>query len=236
MARSDLLRRNYIKPDDKMLEQAQTMRNLFDADSADFIALYTDLAAPFSSNWQADIDAAQALPIADEQVAELAVMTEDVETQMELARVQFQKLASYVRILFPDSKPMQGIFGLDKYARVYQSKTKLYDLMEFAYRQANSAEYKTDLIAKGFLQTDIDTLNTLAGALYDAYEAQEEFKKVIRVLTEERVTAYNKVWDSMAAVSTTSKQVYRNSFAKMRQYLLYPEGIAARTAEPETVD
>jgi len=224
MAKAEQRVRNYDKADDKMLEQAQTMRNLFETDKADFTAMYTHLANPFSADWQADIDAAQALPTSDEEFAELEVKTEDVETQMELARMQFQKMASYVKLLFPDSKIKQGIFGLDKYDKVRQVQTKMYDLMQLAYRKADSADYKADLIDLGFVQTEIDALNTIAESLYDANEAQEEFKQVIKLRTEERIAAYNKVWESMKAVSAASKQVFVDDYAKLQQYLLYPEG------------
>ena len=224
MARAEQETRDYTKSDDAMLEQAQTMLNLFNADKSDFTAMYTHLEDPFSANWQTDIDVAQALPTSDEESAELEVKTEDVETQMELARVQYQKMASYVKLLFPDSKAKQGIFGLDKYDKVRQVQTKMYDLMQLAYRKADSADYKADLIDLGFVQTEIDALNTIAESLYDANEAQEEFKQVIKLRTEERIAAYNKVWDSMKAVSAASKQVFVDDYAKLQQYLLYPEG------------
>lgn len=234
MAKAEQRIRNYDKADDAMLEQVQTTRNLFEADKADFTAMYTHLADPFSANWQTDIDAAQALPTSDEELDELEVKTEDVETQMELARTQFQKLASYVKLLFPDSSAKQGIFGLNKYVKVRQTQTKMYDLLQLAYRKANSADYKTDLIALGFVQTEIDELNTIASGLYDANEVQEEFKQEIKLRTEERIAAYNKVWDSMKAVSAASKQVYVDDYAKQQQYLLYPEG-EGRLGKPQNV-
>ena len=224
VARAEQEKRDYTKQDNVMLEQSQMMRNIFETDKIDFTAMYTHLADPFSANWQLEIDSAQALPTSDEDIAELEVKTEAVEAQMELARMQFQKMASYVKLLFPNSKAKQGIFGLNKYIKVYQSQTKMYDLMQLAYRKANLAEYKTDLIALGFVQTEIDALNMIAEALYNANEAQEDFKQEIKLKTEERIVAYNKVWGYMKAASAASKQVYANNYAKQQQYLLYPEG------------
>ena len=224
MARAEHRLRDYDKADDKMLEQSQTLRNLFEADKADFIAFYNHLSDPFSANFQSDIDLAHALPTSDEEIAELEVKTEDVEALMETARVQYQKFASYVRLLFPASKARQGIFGLDKYVDDRKSKSRMYDLIRLAQRKADSADYKGDLIALGFVQAEIDNLGAIAEGLYDAKEAQEEIKQNIKVLTEERVAAYNKVWRSLAAVAAASKQVFPDNFAKQRQYMLYPEG------------
>ena len=224
MAKAEQETRAYAKADDKMLEQAQTMRTLFETDKADFTTLYPYLADPFSADWQSDIDAAQALPIADDELAELKVKTEDVELQLEAARALYQTLASYVKLLFPDSKARQDIFGLNKYEKMRQSQTKMYDLMQLAYRRASSADYQTDLVALGFGLTDIGDLSSVAQELYDMNDAQEAFKQNIRVLSEDRVEAYNKVWGSMVAVSNASKQVYAADYAKQQQYLLYPEG------------
>jgi hypothetical protein len=224
MAKAEQTKRDYIKPDDEMLEQAQTMHDSFVIDKASFIAMYTPLADPFAANFQTALDSAQALPTSDEDLAELAVLTEYVDTELENSRVQYQKLISYVKILFPDSLAKQGIFGVNKYVKVYKSAMKMYDLMQLAYRKANSVEYKTDLIALGFTQLEINKLNTFATALYDANKTQEDFKQTIKINTEERITAYNTVWAFMVTISNASKQVFINDYAKIQEYLLYPEG------------
>lgn len=224
MARAEKVERNYSKSDELMLEQAQTMRNLFETDKADFIALYLMLADPFSADWQTDIDAAQALPTAEEEEVALRVLTEDVEAQMELGRLQFMRMASYVKLLFPNSTAKQALFGLEQYSAARNKQMKMYDLLQLAYRMSNSADYKADLIALGFLQVEITKLDTIAGDLYDANELQEELKRELLVKTQTRLEAYNKVWDSAIAVSNASKQVYVDDYAKLQQYLLYPEG------------
>ena len=216
--------RDYNKADDLMLEQAQTMCNLFTTDKADFIAMYTGLADPFAADFQTAIDDAQAIPLVSEELAELAVKTEVVDNALEAARVQYVKLASYVKLLYPDSKAKQDTFGLDEYDKVRMSQTKMYDLMQRAYKKASDLTTAAALIALGFVQAEIDALNTLGLALYDANEDQEEFKKIIKVRTEDRVKAYNAVWAFMVKVSNASKQVYINDYAKQQNYLLYPEG------------
>lgn len=228
MAKAIQKRREYVKSDDLMLEQAQTMRNLFEGDKADFTALYIPLEDPFSANFQTAIDTAQDLPTADEEALELKVLTEDVLAAMENCRVQFMLLASYVKLLFPNSIAKQDLFGLKKYDKVRSSQTKMYDLMQLAYRKANSLDYKADLIALGFVQTEIDKLETYGEALYDANEAQEDLKQQIRLRTEQRVTAYNAVWEYMKKISAASKQVYADNYTKQQMYLLYPEGEGGR--------
>ncbi len=224
MARANQTVRDYSKADDIMLEQAQTMRNSFDTDSAAFTAMYPMFGLTFSADWQADIDAAQALPTADEENMELKVKTEDVDNEMELCRVHYQLMASYIKILFPSSSAKQGLFGLHKYESVRYSQTKMYDLMQLAHRKCSDAAYSADLIALGFDQLQIDKIAVLAAALYDANEVQEDYKQTIKLNTEARIAAYNKVWGVMKQVSAASKQVFLENYAKLAQYKLYPEG------------
>jgi len=224
MARANQTTRDYSKADDIMLEQAQTMRNSFDTDSAAFTAMYPMFDLTFSADWQADIDAAQALPTADEENMELKAKTEDVDTEMELCRVHYQLMASYIKLLFPNSPAKQGLFGLNKYESVRNVQTKMYDLMQLADRKCNDAAYTADLIALGFAQTQIDKLAVLATALYDTNEAQEDYKQTVKLNTEARIAAYNKVWGTMKQVSAASKQVFLDDYAKLAQYKLYPEG------------
>lgn len=216
--------REFHKADDIMLEQAQTMRNSFNTDSAAFISMSPMFGLTFSADWQADIDSAHALPTADEEIPELKAMTEDIYIQMKLCRVHYQLMAAYIKILFSNSKAMQGVFGLNKYVRVRRTQSKLYNLMQSAYRKCNDAEFNADLIALGFTQTNIDKLGTLAAALYLAIEMQKDFKQDIQLNTEDRVDAYNKVWGNMQKVSAASKQVFIDNYAKITQYKLYPEG------------
>ncbi len=223
MVQAFLSTREYAKPDDRMLEQAQTMRNSFDTDIVAFNAMYPMFDMTFSEDWQADIDTAHALPTADEEIAELKALTEDIYIQMERCRVQYQLMANYIRLLFPYSKAMQGVFGLHKYVRVRRTQSELYDLMQQANRKCNDAEYNADLIAIGFTQTNIDKLGTLANALHKAIKTQKDYKQEIQLNTEARVEAYNKVWRVTQKISAASKQVFTVNYAKLEQYKLYPE-------------
>lgn len=225
MANDNQTLREYHKADNIMLEQSQTTRNSFNTDSAAFISMSPIFGLTFSADWQADIDSAHALSTADDEKPELKALTEDIYIQMELCRVHYQLMAAYIKILFSNSKAMQGVFGLHKYVKARRTQSKLYDLMQSANRKCNDAEYNADLIALGFDQTNIDKLETLATALYQAIVTQKDFKQAIQLNTEDRVEAYNKVWGTMQEVSAASKQVFVDDYAKLAQYKLYPGGL-----------
>jgi hypothetical protein len=216
--------RDYDKPDDKMLQQAQTMQGMFDKNKSDFIAHYIQFADPFSSDFQSDIESAHALPLADEEIANLKVATEDLEMKMEEARDHFQLFSSYVRLLFPDSQAKRDLFGLGKYPKAYNSALRMYELLIFANKKADSAEYNGALIALGFEQTAIDKLATLADEIFALKEIQEELKVEQKIRTENRIVAFNKVWGYMKAVSHASKTVYATNYTMLQIFKLYPGG------------
>lgn len=217
-----VVKRNYYFPDDRMLEQSQVMLAMFESDKAAFTALYPYLADPFAAEWQQAIDSAHALPLARAETANQKVATENMKNKMAEARDFFGRFASYVRLLFPDSEASQGIFGLDDFRAVRFSAPRLSELLHFAYEQANDAAYKADLIALGFTAADIAKLDTLSAELYSLYLEQDEIRTWNRVLTEERVKAYNKVWDFSRKVAYASKQVFEWEYAKLQTYMLYP--------------
>ncbi len=223
MAKATEIRRKYNKSDDLMLEQAQIFHDLLTLDLADFSAEFTSFTAGFVTGFQSAIDAALAIPLSEFELGQLESYTEDVENAMEACRVQYQRLLRYVRIIYPNSPGKVAVFDPDGYEAIRKSQTRMYPFMTNAYSFANAAPYKALLIAEGFVQTEIDKLETLAEALYDANKTQELYRKELLSKTEERVEALNEVWEIMVKISNASKQVYEESYAKQQQYLLYPE-------------
>ena len=80
------------------------------------------------------------------------------------------------------------------------------------------------MIAVGFTQLDITALLTLSAELNTIYNNQQEFIQLTSDRAEERVIAFNKVWDVMVQINFASKQVFKDSPALIEYYLLYPEG------------
>ncbi len=217
------LMRSYSKPDDLMLEQAQTMHDLLTLDLTYFTAEFTNISASFLSNFQSAINAAYAIPSSTDEYNQLEVLTEDVELIMENARKHYQKLITYVKMIYPDSIAKQSIFWADRYSTMRRNQTKMIELLFSCFTNANSTAYKSSLIAEGFLQSDIDQLETLHDELVTANRAQEELRLLLKVKTEDRIIALNLVWSFMSKISNASKQVFPDSYAKQQLYLLYPE-------------
>ncbi len=199
------------------------MHNNLLIDLAAFTAAFPAINATFLGEFQDAIDEADAIPLAFDDYNQLEVLSETVEEKMDICRKHYGKLIAYVKMIYPNSKSNQDVFWADKYRLARNDQRLMIDLMESCFRHANSATYKADLIAEGFLQADIDLINTYGQALDAANIAQEDMKSSLKVKTDERISKYNAVWAFMRKTSAASKVVFSDSAVKQEQYMLYPE-------------
>ncbi len=213
-------RRTFSITDAEMFEAQKTKRGFFIEDKTDFIAFDEDFKDPFADDWQTAIDAAETILQDETLTDQLTQLTNEVEKQMRNCRDKFQDSKYFIEKTFPDNVPVWNEFGYNNYddARRYQIK-----MIQFMKNFSLVAtKYKTQLIAKGYLQTKIDEIETLRTALDTANQNQELFKGNQPVSTQERINVYNDLWAIMVKVCTAGKRIFKNDFAKLQRYLLPP--------------
>jgi len=215
--------RKFTKSFDAALQQAYVFHAGFLTDKADFVAASPLFDDPFAANFLTDIQAADALPTLDDDNAVQFQFAYDLEGLMKLGREQYQKLLLYVKLAYPDDEAAMAAFKAEDYERDSKSTLRMINLMQNAYMIADSSAYKTDLIAVGFLQTDIDMLDSLADDIDSKNTEYQTFMNLAKRRSQVRIVAFNKFWDSMVMLSDTSKIIYRDLPGKLAFYLLYPE-------------
>lgn len=216
--------RKYAKSDLLLIEQAQTMLENFNEDIAEFTAKYPDMDAAYATAWQNAINAADAAPDDEEVVSDQKQKTETLIETMRQADNKYGALVTYLKLIHKDKAAgVLDHFGYKRLRRSRYSQPRMKELLDLAYERANSADYKAALIAKGFLQADIDELNALASQLNDENIEQEKSKTDRPEAAQERITLHNAVWDIMTEVNIASKVVFANDYARQQHYLLYPE-------------
>jgi hypothetical protein len=205
----------------QMLQRAQVFHNAFVIDQADFVADFPDLDNPFAADFQTAIDNADAIPSGAEVDAEIAVKTEELNAKLPLAQKALQKLYMYVEITW-NSKARENEFGRNKYVKARNSQVRMKELLELAHRRAEVAANKTALLAKGYTQLAIDELKVIETEIDTLNAEQEDMMSARLVKTEDRVKAFNMVWEYMQSINKASKVTFADSPAKIEQYLLYP--------------
>jgi hypothetical protein len=221
--------REYKKADELMLQQARVVYTLLygtdgtDGDLAEFTAEFTLMDAVFLASFLAAIEAADDTPGDDEVVTEQQLATLEVDTVMALSRKRLGRLFNYAELTFPDNPLAKDIFGNNIYRKNRYIQTGMIEVLQVAYSKANKEPYKSALITQGFIQVRIDELNTLALNLQSTNNVQEVKKTERPELTQDRIKKHNVVWNIWDKISTASKVVYEDDYAKQQQYLMYPE-------------
>ncbi len=218
---ADMILRNYDMDDDLMLQRAQVFHNAFVLDQATFVADFPALATPFEDDFQAAIDAADAIPPASEVESEIAYVTEQLNAQLPLGQKALQKLYTYCDEVW-NSKAKTNEFGRLQYEKARNSQLKMRELLETANRVAQKASNKAALLAAGYTQAAIDELLTIRNAI-DTLNSQQEDKLNARgYQTQLRIEALNLVWSFMAKINRSSKVTFVDNPAKLNEYMLYP--------------
>jgi len=224
MEKPEKVIRKYNKSDVLLLEQSQTMLDNFIEDIAEFTPKYPGMDATYATAWQTAINDADDAPDDEEVLGDQKQKTLAVTDTMRLAQNKYSALVTYLKMIYKDDqKAVLDHFGSSRYRKDRNKQLKLKELMDLAYERANSATYKAALIAKGFLQTDIDELNTLAQQLLSFNQQQEKSKTDRPEIRQDRVTLHNNAWNIMTEVNIAASVVFINDYARQQHYLLYPE-------------
>jgi hypothetical protein len=224
--------KKFNKSYDAALEQSYVFHAGFLLDKATFIAASPLFADPFAANFLVDIEAADVLPTIDDDNAVQFQFAYDLEGLMEQAKELYQKLMLYVGLAYPGDEAAFAAFKSEDYVRDSKSTDRMINLLQNANLVADSVAYKAGLIAVGFLQVDIDLLDSLAADIKDKNTEYQLFMNLATKRSQVRIVAFNKFWDAMVRLSDTSKIIYKDDPGKIAFYLLYPE---APTPNPPAV-
>ncbi len=213
--------RDYNCSDPKMFESVKTTRDSFIDDKADFITFDPDFDDPFAADWLDNIEAGEALPSDETIEDQISQLTETVEEKMVSCRDKFQSSKYFIEKAFPDKPKVWNEFGYDDYDGARRVQANMIQFMKMFHGAAT--KYQVQLNANGYSDAKILEIKTLGDALDVANRAQESFIKSQPVLTQTRITAYNKVWEYEMKVCKAGKVIYRNNYAKYQEYLLPPD-------------
>lgn len=229
--------RAYTMEDELMLTRAQTQKTNLLADLALFTARFPWLTATYTTNYQTDIDTADAVPLDDAVMTDIKVLTSDLAASMTEAKAQLKNLFLFGEITYPNDKVKQRVFGQDLMDKARNDQEKMENLLEHANSFADKVPYKTDLLARGYTQVEIDALATTADNINTKNRLQENAKASRPVTTQDRIQVYNTVFAHMPLISKCAQIVFAGNPAKIEQYRVYPPGASdTTTADVKTVN
>lgn len=219
---AEKIERKYTGTDDSMLERGEVFHDRLSEELADFTARFPWLDAAWLNSFDNDIAAADAFPKDESIVLDIKVLTGDVTGAMQQGYAALQTLGGYAKLAWPTDVARQRVFGQQNWAKASKNTLKLQEALELAHEKADSATYKADLLAKGYTQPEIDTLETLADEIQLKNRLQEAAKAGRSVSVHDRVSLLNVVWGHMQTINTCASVVWAADAERMAQYQLYP--------------
>jgi hypothetical protein len=217
-----MVRKKYNKSYDELLTQAFLFHSELVRDLPLFSAFSPVFTLAYANNLKSMIDFVDILPQLQEYYNSQIIYSMKVSENMSVARAIYKRLLFNVSLAWADSEAILQNFGSNLYSNVGRSAPKMMTILQLAYQNASIPENKALLIAAGFLQADIDSINSIEIALRTAYNAQQDYIQQTFSRTEERILAFNALWDEMVLISGASKFIFNDSPTKKRFYLLYP--------------
>ncbi len=216
--------KKFNKTYDEVLTQAFLFKSEFELDQSIFEDFSSRFAEPFAENFSELIEIADDIPTSDDDLNTQTELSHQLELKMEECRAHYQKLLLHIDFAWPNDDSKPKIFGSNLYPEARRVPAKFVDLLQEAYRDTNSDEYKSTLINAGFTESNIERIDELANELQGKLNAQHAFIKRTASRTNERTTAFNNVWEVMTQISNAAKLIFKDNPAKYEFYLLYPEG------------
>ncbi len=222
------LKRNFRIGDAMMLERAQVFADMLDTELPAFTARFPWMDAAWLGQLRSDIDAAAAFPNDQSVMLDIKVLTADLDTAMKMGYAALRTLAGYARLAWPHERARQRVFGQDGWIAALHSSQRMQEAIELAHSLAGSPELLPDLMAKGYLQADLDELITLSEQIRLANLQQEAAKHDRQVTSHDRVAQLNRVWGHMQTLNTCASIVWAADAERMGRYDLYPMGFRNR--------
>jgi hypothetical protein len=230
------LERKYRMQDELLRTRAATQKGNLNTDLALFTAKFPWINIAWVNSYGTDIDTANAFPEDGTVMTDVKVLTADVNASVVEGRGVLQQLFRYAEITYPTDKVKQRVFGQDRYEKAVSDQEKMEKLLQHANGFADKLPYKTDLLAKGYTQPQIDNLFTLSENINAKNLLQEAAKSGRPVTTQERITVHNIVHDRMSTIALCAAEVFVGNPAKIQQYQVYPPAGANTTVEVHVTD
>jgi len=140
------------------------------------------------------------------------------DSNLKLSCEKFHFAKYFIQKTFTNHPEKIGEFGYDIYAKSHHSP----ELMAALLSQfiMTTEEHKTELIAKGYVQSYMDEIKQLKAALELSHTEYEKFKSKRTQYSQNRIKAYNLVWTYMTIACNVGKIAYADDPVKYQHYIL----------------
>ena len=210
------VQRIYHLSDPTMIEFIKKLIGFLENDSADFTAFDSTIDINFLNALKALAAEAAAIVSDNVVIDEMADYTLVLNHKMEECIELYQTLKYFIKKAFVNVT-IQNKLGMNDFAE----DSKVHGKMVFFMRDLNEniGNYKTELMAAGCNEPNIDKVTVIYAELDAAHQKQESFKNDRIVITHDRIVKYNELWTEAMKVVTPAKIIYKDDLSRMKRYL-----------------
>lgn len=214
--------RDYNLSDEDVLVIGQTMVDNLVAEQAAFTASFSHCTEEETQAFQAAVTTAGALPLDNEVMDNVQVLTADLAAQVKLGGQVLSSLGRYAIEAYPTDERRQRVFGQDDWDEARNDTEKMRDALEHAYNMVTDEDYKETLDAAGFKEDKRELLIETAKSITEKQRLQKKAQSNRPVDTQDRIASYNIVWAWMRKTNNRAQEVWKDDFARRKRYNLYP--------------
>lgn len=214
-------KKKFAMPFDKVLSLGYVFYNQFLEKKSEFTAFSNSFADPFAADFISELKAADNLPINVDDLAHQGSLTMMLRKKLAESVQFYSRFMQYVKLAWGNSSPELDVFGRNEFNRERNQALKMVHILSLANKLAEMPEYKPNLLAVGFSQSDITHLQTLSTELDMALSERDGFMSASSRRSQERIDAFNKFWGKMVLISKTAKMIFEDSPALVKTFRLY---------------
>jgi hypothetical protein len=185
--------------------------------------LFPKLDDKFLEEWNQELSVLKKME-EDREIVELQQkQTEKLYKSLQAATEQMNILLLYAKISFPANRAKMKAFGKSDFSKVRYSAPKMLSLMKNTLIRILLPENLETLHSNGFDENRLDDFKKVISELENNLNKQAEIKSLRPIKTQERIAAYNKLWERLELVSNAAKLVFADDKETARKFLLYSE-------------
>ena len=211
------LKRIYTINDAYMLEVSASLHQLFIESIADFASFDNSLDMVFANEWQAKIQEAYSR-IQNTQIKDIqAQKTAGVNDLLKQCSAKYHEVQFFVNKAFEQNDKHREIFGIKSF---YKSKRSAIEMMAFMDELYTVCiNYKNNLLASGMNLTELEEIATLRDLLTTKYIESQNFRKVKKEMTHQRIQLLNECYAMTRLVIDAAFIIYKDDYARKKMFV-----------------
>lgn len=188
-----------------------------------FVSLFPKLDDKFLEEWKLELRVLEKLEEDRDILSIQQKQTEKLYKSLHFATKQMNMLLLYAKISFPANRAKLSAFGKSDFSKARYSAPKMLSLMKNTLVRVLLPENLEKMHSNGFDENRLDDFKKAISQLEIDINKQAEIKSLRPIKTQERIAAYNKLWERLELVSNAAKLVFADDKEIAKKFLLYSE-------------